>query len=205
MRKIATVLALALLTFGSVSVNAQGVSEEQYQQMLQQMYGGGNPMDHQIKQPKATGGDLGSNAAADQMEMLKNLSNNIKKNSDARAKNGKALAAKGKSKSEIKNNWENPELLKQILESTKKKDPRTIQVTLNSPTWRYERDKFGNIIYRYVQFSQVYRDSSDNKVYCGYESYARQAFNGTGYDEYMTIILDTKYQKFYVNDWDEAK
>lgn len=52
MRKIATVLAVSLLAFGSSSVNAQAVSPEQYQQMLQQMYGGGNPMDNQIKQPK---------------------------------------------------------------------------------------------------------------------------------------------------------
>ena len=73
MRRITTILVISLLAFGTASVNAQGVSQEQYQQMLQQMYGGGNPMDNQIKQPKSTGGDLGSNAAADQMEMLKNL------------------------------------------------------------------------------------------------------------------------------------
>ena len=207
MRKIATVLALALLTFGSVSVNAQGVSEEQYQQMLQQMYGGGNPMDHQIKQPKATGGDLGSNAAADQMEMLKNMSDNIKKNGDSRKKKSQELIAKGKPKSAIVVKMNDPELLKQLLERAKEKDPRTIEVSISSPTWNYERDKFGNILNRWIKFNQIFRDKDTNKVYCAHTSTAKQAFNGTGYDSYLNITLrpDHDYERFYVNDWDEQK
>ena len=35
MRKIAAVLAVSLLALGSTSIYAQGVSEQQYQQMLQ--------------------------------------------------------------------------------------------------------------------------------------------------------------------------
>lgn len=208
MRKIAAVLAVSLLALGSTSVYAQGVSEQQYQQMLQQMYGNGNnPMDHQIKQPKSTGGDLGSNAAADQMEMLKNMSNNIKKNSDSRKKKSQELIAQGKPKSAIVVKMNDPELLKQLLERAKEKDPRTIEVSISSPTWNYERDKFGNILNRWIKFNQIFRDKDTNKVYCAYASTAKQAFNGTGYDSYLNITLrpDHDYERFYVNDWDETK
>ena len=208
MRKIAAVLAVSLLALGSTSIYAQGVSEQQYQQMLQQMYGNGNnPMDHQIKQPKSTGGDLGSNAAADQMEMLKNMSNNIKKNSDSRKKKSQELIAQGKPKSAIVVKMNDPELLKQLLERAKEKDPRTIEVSISSPTWNYERDKYGNILNRWIKFNQIFRDKDTNKVYCAHASTAKQAFNGTGYDSYLNITLrpDHDYERFYVNDWDENK